>query len=1647
MNKRYLALFIGFVLIFQLFPVFDSNTMTIAQSTSTPYYDGNHFFVKDPYYSMTWADYKLNMGVPIMTARTILVGGSTFYFNMEIWEDLHIIVYGSHDSITNEFKNATNPTPMDEDYTEIKGKGYYEGGTGEYRYHGFDAVGNKYSNNHFPRDAVSKSKASEKQWIYQIWKKGTPFYSENRIKEASDYNKIATGELFFDSQIQTQMQKSINDSLPFELVSTYQNTNKDAYNYAHVQSMSTTLFSGEALMYHYRSDLANPIWYQTFSLEPTKQKLPTPVLAEIEVVDREEFLIGESASVEFTLKVTGTLQDEHMWDKKNSLGIADNEESDKILRATYYHREDIDNWTFSVRDQITNTTQTVTGQKISPNSGEAYVTITIPYESYSTMVTPDDTDLEVNFYGVATSNFNTGEKASGNAQTNSNGVPVPVFYKPLIIDITAPHEMLDTEKFKIVDNTPMEEIYIKTVSIEGTELSPEDAETFTSGQYLFPMVGEDLIYTYSIKYYDTVKKIEFEYINYILVYTTKPKAQFKVTGTLKENRLIEAQTDVSNVNSAYLRANATINTNSFSARNTSGDDSLIKYGTQNLSNLAFIVKGTEEINIQMQVTANVNPSKIERSDIPVGYHTSELFNYRLYTQADYAPAMIANIWNSTLARNEKLDITYDASSVDHDTISINTYKIYYDADGDFEPETLVKQDSYANYTEYKPTSLGHYKIVFYAEETFGQPTLAQFITTLDKRTATIERDIFVDNLSPMTKLYTDIEYDFPEVDVMVLNDQDITRELNNSIVTERMNWINGLRQSGMNASVQVWDLYTYVYSQSASTTLNTGSSTPPATTPYSSGGYTGTLSKYNTVNNQYQVDNGSYKTVKDTISISDTLDNSGTADYVRNATGWYVSSTYAQNGLVQLPSSISYNSGGYTGTMSKVGGGTSSDSGAPSGGKAGDTYTRYTTWYANYSGTASKSVQVWQSNWVWINDYTGYYAGTIYKNVKQSFTPSLRMNSDKYLVYFADAYINNLVDIQSILSKSTCKIILVGNAAIKSQLAHDYFIDGSQPIADIMVDINALIADANPYENKQTVLQGETFIMTKSDHDDEGDPITDLGYAYVHDASFYDNSTGQETGTVATLYDATFTTAVKSSFSKPGHYSIYRKVKDAPIGKASFGKESNVPKLDIYVHRKPIADFTLDWDYDSLAGKYKTTWVDKSYDLDHQYSDAQKGIRDRKIRYRKTSGDNVWIYSIPENLTSGTYEVKYTVKDIEDVWSDEVTKLFTLSAEPPIQLDATLRALEDRYYVNEIPASEILEIFDLQTRYHRAHQISLKLINQSGQTLREAALLLSNELPLSCINGNRYNFENQLFQVMENLVDGAYFIRITANSSQAPVVSTTLDLPFHVVTPISIEGTLGAMTIGEIVDIEAMTTKYAKTASVVLFEGTPHAITVALEKTALDGSEPIDMIKWRGQYRIPALVPEGNYSHLFTARTASGKTAQDRVDSKLEAFAIQSVDLKGYWNHWRGQIDVFGARMDFTPHRFLSYEKVQVTAEITGNPDSVTIRFSPELEAMQYTNSIGQTYTYREEMGYEVAFPFAMALLSTDPVNGVSLWQAEYVLPLCKGTLTWEGERVKAPYKMIVIATKGESQKTYEIDDIEMTGNIYDMIYVQPNYE
>lgn len=150
---------------------------------------------------------------------------------------------------------------------------------------------------------------------------------------------------------------------------------------------------------------------------------------------------------------------------------------------------------------------------------------------------------------------------------------------------------------------------------------------------------------------------------------------------------------------------------------------------------------------------------------------------------------------------------------------------------------------------------------------------------------------------------------------------------------------------------------------------------------------------------------------------------------------------------------------------------------------------------------------------------------------------------------------------------------------------------------------------------------------------------------------------------------------------------------------------------------------------------------------------------------------------------------------------------------------------------------------------------------------------------------------------------------------------------------------------------------------------------------------------------------------------------------------IVSLDISGSWNHW-----------DTMPHRFLALEKITVTAIVEGDATRAQIRLSPSLEAMVYINSSGHTYYYEDDFfGYDVKFPRDSNLAPKELSNNKFQFQWEYSLPLCDETVRWNDIRIANPYELIFkVWDKRWRSKTVVVDDIDITGNIYELLYPQP---
>lgn len=203
----------------------------------------------------------------------------------------------------------------------------------------------------------------------------------------------------------------------------------------------------------------------------------------------------------------------------------------------------------------------------------------------------------------------------------------------------------------------------------------------------------------------------------------------------------------------------------------------------------------------------------------------------------------------------------------------------------------------------------------------------------------------------------------------------------------------------------------------------------------------------------------------------------------------------------------------------------------------------------------------------------------------------------------------------------------------------------------------------------QYILLNEEINYKVFYEDYEEDPQMNVeNWRYKHDYNYFQNDLGK------VAYDGLWLSESKNSFDKVGRFVTDYKTKDNPIGSddnfEEYRKDSEMKNgpMNIYVHRKPIAQFTMDMT--KSASTFSLTLTDTSYDLDHT-NRADKGLVAREWSWKKV-GENTWHSG---KLTSGNnteeYLVKLRVRDMDGenglgVWSDDTVILITSQAMPPI---------------------------------------------------------------------------------------------------------------------------------------------------------------------------------------------------------------------------------------------------------------------------------------------------------------------------------------------------------------------------------------------
>ncbi len=1487
-----------------------------------------------------------------------------------------LIVYGNPTSVPSNYFAAgwqSNSTPSV--YVEHAGHYRQNGGIGpgsgsgvwgEWRFHGYDASGEPYTNMFFRNDANTSTKNDQKRWVRHPW---------NTLPNDYVYKPQNPGEVWGNDESNLDhpsfqgIATNINRSLGFVIDQGITNVNNinsfhpyidQSHHFLYASQAPTTREAGSGRMYHVSVN-SGKLFYQSFALaQMTRdEKLLTPVEAQAEALD-EPIPILDEETVKAHVMVTGTLKDEAF--------------TDPFEKALYFTRADVKSWTLSIPafnltktsthnevtvrgnqattqfeidvpvaqiDPITwrFTTQAVAaatfhggsdpqqddqglGQGSDPQHQQNVVNVHIQFspndlkggnlrsqfnshssftfnalnELSSAMLNYRDASAgkTVNHYEiriteggstqtfthhntVATLNSTTVNQqlthwminhfpyepdlipgtsktrtynlvqtlyTSDNATdsfsrtftlTQSNDDPPPIFVDP---QATFPDRWYDVVSFPASDAT--QDYVDRSCTVSGLSVN---ANELFSGNYIFG-IGQHGLHHIECRWTseDGSESIQTAWT---VIYDTKPRVQVEFDGLFKENRTLTIQNDSQRANDPFVYIPYP-NTYTFQVYELTGDSSDLRFRTNTTMQKVLMSQKPAIYELSLSAT-----NSLGRGSDP------HLVQFEI--MPDEKPAVVIHPFDAEVIRGEEVRLHFSIESIDGDQIAETWLKLMYDSNNDGTFDQLIQTFSNEMIQSITvPNQLGQYKLEAYALESTTQPQLTEFLDGTENKSKISEGFFAVDNLKPMSDLYLDVTLDRPEVDVFFMLDSNLNQTKTNYVKGNRVTLLNQLIDLNINPLVEIWDMRTYTYSQPASTSIYTGTSYPASSTSYSSGSYSGTLSLSSTTSTQHSVDNGSYQTTTVYKTLTNSCENSPTQQWINGVAQPVQNSNTCGDTMYTTDDGYSGNIP-RTSTVNTVAYWCTPSAGSPN-------RTCGSTWVAYYSGQGSKQVTNWVPNISYYYTYTGHYSGTIYQYVRQSYDNTFfRLHSDKYIVYLSDNTVSQTSDFTMVQNNHDADLILAGQNHITHGRTYEHFIlNSGQDIQHMLNSSLEYIEQSSPPTQKYIKLVNEPVTTFTATVDFENDPLTTDQMMVLHDPGYFDNTEGfmdsysnsKETSQW-THYEGTQT------FTKPGMYTKIRKIMDLPTTDPRFSHYaywSNESKLQIVVHRKPIADVTLEWDFDPYQNNYQTTWIDQSYDLDHSVTRAEtdRGIVDRALSlFNHNSG--VTLHTIPDRLQAGTYTLHYAAKDLEGAWSDPFTQTFTLSSAPPIQLRASVRTELPEFALDSIPASEQLRLYEIWTRYPYAHSLSVALFQ--GNLQRTTALNVPYYSGTKTANDIDWN--DIVYTIPATTPDGSYHLRLTAIGQGGQ--QNFIEFPVTVNTPINLVPDFPAMlVVGQTYPLLATTSKYASTTAAILFHGTAYQTQQALISTIQN-----DQKNWLRDYTVPSR-PDGNYLVQFLSTTGNG---------------------------------------------------------------------------------------------------------------------------------------------------------------------------------
>jgi len=307
-------------------------------------------------------------------------------------------------------------------------------------------------------------------------------------------------------------------------------------------------------------------------------------------------------------------------------------------------------------------------------------------------------------------------------------------------------------------------------------------------------------------------------------------------------------------------------------------------------------------------------------------------------------------------------------------------------------------------------------------------------------------------------------------------------------------------------------------------------------------------------------------------------------------------------------------------------------------------------------------------------------------------------------------------------------------------------------------------------------------------------------------------------------------------------------------------------------------------------------------------------------------------------------------------FNNEIIRDLTLIVDTPIEMSSDVIPLgPNQFNTNYILQNNSPDNDYIKSAFSESINVSVNVI--SPITISQVTAILSNSEKINLVYNNTTGAWEGVYNIYKdtagNYIKDKDYYKFNIEATAVNGSKANNNHKVWVYTPVNLISLLeNYLSVGAEYNIAAITSKYADTVTVTMFEGTSYETTFSLTKSAGTNNH----LNWGKYYTIPT-IPEGTYKVRYTGSTCNGTTETQVLDINILELTVEgAVNHTNKWNENRIKYNLSKTNNPDSPRPynvFFPGEKFILKAET--NPGAQADRVEVEILGTPYSTTLTNT--------------------------------------------------------------------------------------------